>query len=262
MKRVVYTGLFGDYDELVDPVNVKSKCDYICFTDREDLSSKIWKIRILDFDNLSPALSNRMVKILAHRFLPEYDESIYVDANIFLKADLLPVFELLTSEKKILVPRHPFRDCIYDEIYECIRVGKIKSEDQDYLVNLLRDDGYPSSRGLFENNIILRRHNDDRVKLIMERWFKFVLNVCPRDQVSLNYLAWKFGFKIEVLPWCSKKPNPFFAYRPHSNINSNFGFWTSTRHRLSARRADSLIFYWIGRSLDFLGNVKKRNARF
>ena len=48
-KRIaVYTAIFGDYDELEDPLMKVDGVDYICFTNNPKLMSSIWEIRYLD----------------------------------------------------------------------------------------------------------------------------------------------------------------------------------------------------------------------
>ena len=42
-KKVIYTTIFGGYDELTEPYFIPDGWDFICFTDT-DLKSKNWKI--------------------------------------------------------------------------------------------------------------------------------------------------------------------------------------------------------------------------
>ena len=77
---VVYTALFGDYDDLLEPVP-SNDCDYICFTDNTQLQSNIWKVQIVS-GNLSAKMMNRLYKIKPHKYLKNYKASIYVDSII------------------------------------------------------------------------------------------------------------------------------------------------------------------------------------
>ena len=43
MKKVIYTSIFGGYDQLPDPIYTPKGWDFICFTD-SDIKSNIWKI--------------------------------------------------------------------------------------------------------------------------------------------------------------------------------------------------------------------------
>ena len=43
MRPIVYTSIYGDYDNLKDQPDIGA--DYICFTDNPDLKSDCWEIR-------------------------------------------------------------------------------------------------------------------------------------------------------------------------------------------------------------------------
>ena len=80
-KKVIYTAIIGGYDELIEPEFKPDGWDFVCFSDR-DLNSNTWEIRKtipLYSDNTRTA---RKHKLLTHRFLPEYDISLWVDGNI------------------------------------------------------------------------------------------------------------------------------------------------------------------------------------
>lgn len=46
-KLVVYTTIFGDYDDLIEPGKKYKNCDFVCFTDNENLKLDIWKIKVV-----------------------------------------------------------------------------------------------------------------------------------------------------------------------------------------------------------------------
>jgi len=109
----IYTAIYGDYDYLLDPLVVSNKADYICFTDSEDLTSDVWEIRRKTFPELSSQMSNRKMKILPHKFLSEYDKSIYVDGNIKILDDLgkfgSDLLEKTNSIRKYRVMKNNYR---------------------------------------------------------------------------------------------------------------------------------------------------------
>ncbi|HCJ1226365.1 TPA: DUF616 domain-containing protein, partial [Klebsiella pneumoniae] len=81
---VVYTALFGDYDELIEIPEGMHKCDFICFTDQKIENKKGWEIIKIENSSGSNVLQNRKYKILPHVFLSEYEYSVYIDSNIRL----------------------------------------------------------------------------------------------------------------------------------------------------------------------------------
>ena len=44
MNKVVYTAIFGGYDDVVEPTYRPDGWDFVCFTDT-DLVSEFWEIR-------------------------------------------------------------------------------------------------------------------------------------------------------------------------------------------------------------------------
>jgi hypothetical protein len=188
---VVYTALFGDYDDLIDPKEDYVGCDFICFTDQEHLESDIWEIRVIEECDLPPNMMNRKYKLLPHLFLSEYEQSLYVDANIGIVGNPLELAKKYLDEHDFAVPKHFARNCIYKESQECVIEGKSKFYETKEQMKLYKQKGYPSEFGLGENNIILRNHNNDNIVKLMNDWWKEINKRTKRDQLSLGYVLWK-----------------------------------------------------------------------
>lgn len=213
-KIVVYTALFGGYDLLINPPRKYDNCDFICFTDDPTIVSEIWDVRVVE-DVLDPVRANREIKFLPHKFLSEYSCSIYVDSNVRIINDPSNLVYDKLVKQKICIPQHFERNCIYEEINECLSLSKITQDESLYLNAILTNDGYPRGNGLAENNIILRAHNDPDVIFLMEKWWDFFINGPKRDQLSLLYLAWKFNFDIGIMNESSRNKNRYFRYELH-----------------------------------------------
>lgn len=202
-KLVVYTALFGDYDDLIDPVEKFEGCDFICFTDRKNLQSDIWEIKVIDNIDLSLNMMNRKYKWLPHKFLKDYDLSLYVDSNIFLLKNPLELwnkYSKLDGKCLMLLPKHPLRNCIYEESIACVERNKTKISFLLEQMKFLKKEKYPKNFGLGENNIIFRKHNDKKVIELMENvWIDINKWNTKRDQLSLFYCIWKMNFQNFVL---------------------------------------------------------------
>ena len=86
MKRVIYTCITGGYDKLREPEAVDGDFDYICFTDAAVSSEEgVWQIRPIPYSCEDPTRLSRYVKLLPHKVLGEYDESLWIDANIAIR---------------------------------------------------------------------------------------------------------------------------------------------------------------------------------
>ena len=157
---VVYTALFGDYDDLQEPTPSKS-CDYICFTDDPDLKSNLWRIQVVS-PYLSTNMMNRLYKLKPHEYLKSYKASIYLDSNIKILKDPIDLFQKYLGFSKFLAIKHVERNCIYSEALFCIA-----SQGTDYKTTMEQmsyyaKEGYPTSNNLKENRHIKEIQQKDR----------------------------------------------------------------------------------------------------
>ena len=199
MNRVVYTCLFGGYDILGEAPTDLVSADMVCFTDDLGIDPNGWQLEpVPDTDDLGPVRQSRFAKILPHRLLGNYDESLYIDCNVRLKADVSSLFAM---EDLWISPAHPDRSCIFfEEAAAILRWRAV--EDVHVLMDQVRRyklSGMPNNAGLTENCFILRKHNHKRVVALSEMWWEEYLNGCTRDQLSLPFAAWKSRFPIHTM---------------------------------------------------------------
>ena len=166
---------------------------------------------------LSNVKKQRIIKICPHRYLKEYDISIWVDGNLEIQRDLVGFIEQYDLDKcPFYVRVHPCRRCVYAEAKACIRLHKDTEENINYQVDTYKKDGYPKNIGMAETNVLLRKHNDIKCQMLDNLWASELLKYSHRDQLSFNYACWKIHF----LPGClntefsifGKKVNTFKLY--------------------------------------------------
>lgn len=233
MRKVIYTCLVGKYEELLQPLVIDPTFDYICFSnDITENKIGVWKILPIPCKISDNIRLSRYVKLLPHNTLSNYDYSLWLDANIQITGqELYNIFNEKVSEGGLIyqVPHlFPPEDCVYDEIrhaYLCGRCGIIETLEQ-YIY--LKKSAFPNHFGLFENNIILRKHNDSLVIKISEGWWDEFSHYTKRDQFSLMYLYWKNNFY----------PNYLFGKKQNAR-NVDFLCW---QHHAKDRGPHSL--YW------------------
>ena len=75
-KKVIYTSVFGKYDDINKP-NVSAEWDFKLFNEENSLA--------LYSDNNRNA---KRFKVLPHRYLKNYEYSIYVDGNFIVDGDM------------------------------------------------------------------------------------------------------------------------------------------------------------------------------
>jgi hypothetical protein len=220
---VVYTAIFGDYDELIEPKEKYDGCDFICFTDQKNLKSDIWQIKVIEKCDLPPNIMNRKYKMLPHLFFKEYKWSLYVDGNIAIIGNPLELVKKYSNKNNMLIPKHFSRNCIYEEAKECVILGKATYKEIKIQIEKYKKEGFPKNFGLGENNIILRKHNNKKVIKMMNDWWKeFNSYKVKRDQLSLAYVLWKNNEEFNYMDESSRNENKYFKYVYHKkerNIN-------------------------------------------
>ncbi len=201
-SAVIYTCITGGYDDIAKiacPTAVNFDCDYVCFTDsNRDIETGrigVWSMRPLVFDKLDNTRNNRWHKTHPHRLFPEYEESVYIDANVnILNPDFID--DHRHSFRKMAFPKHPTRDCIFNEYAYAFsefidEPGAMRQERR-----MIRRSGMPRHYGLTENNVIFRKHKDAEVITIMEEWWSMISQYSRRDQLSLAWILWKHGIPM------------------------------------------------------------------
>jgi len=188
-KKVIYTAVFSGYDILKKPKVYTSDWDYVCFTDDKNLQDEMWDIRVID---LKGPNASREVKMLAHKYLPDYRQWLYIDASIqplhHMNFDYIQ-FEWLGF-------KHPNIDP-FQEYHRIVSQGK---GDLGILITQLHDylaEGVKERLGHMAGGVLLRA-NTAKVRKLNEKWHKEWTKYPSRDQVSLykvlhkSTLAWDF----------------------------------------------------------------------
>lgn len=216
MKKVIYTVLTGNYDRLVQPRAVDSSYDYVCFTDRAGKDG-VWELREIPFRSESPVLRARYAKLHPHLLLPEYDLSVFMDANLCISA---PEFydRIASCAASMAFLAHPQRDCVYEELRYCYRKDKIGTRAAFAHLKRLKDMGMPRHAGLYETNVLLRRHRLPEVVALDERWWELLLrSASTRDQLCLTPALFLEKSRPALLlgPGLNARNVPFIRYTLH-----------------------------------------------
>jgi len=214
-KGIVYTAIFDNHDILLDPWVSSDQLEYICFTDNNNLESEVWNIHITTEENLSPRLKNRKMKILPHSLFEKFEWSVYVDGNIHITGDLGRLAKKYLSDHKMVALRHPSRNGVYEEASKCIKLGKGDEKTIRKQMKRYKSEGFPDDRDLSANYVLFRKHNDCEVVKTMKDWWNELKKGSIRDQLSLNYVAWRNDFEIKLLNHKLAKDSTYFRIYPH-----------------------------------------------
>lgn len=213
-----YTAIFGNIDNIVEYTFDKKGVDYIIFTDNKDLKSDFYKIIYCKPFFSDPVRSAKVFKLLPHLFLPTYDIAIWIDGSMTISEHTINILNLFEEDQYQMNCKHTDRDCIYDEFELCEAEKLDETEIMRNQINRYRKNGYPPHNGLVAMGFIARKNKDPRSHALNERWWDEISNNSRRDQLSFNYVIWKYKFKYQALNlriW----DNEFFSVRQHNFTN-------------------------------------------
>ena len=202
-KIVVYSAVFGGYDTIKEPLYINDNIDYVIFTDQELADDSAWKkYNINEEDNLSFMDSyhkSKYVKIHPEEFFPDYDYSVWVDGNILIVADILPLVMRMSDSAFMATFDNPYHDDIYTEARFCVFYDAVSLNDIRKQINDYRKEGFPDKFGMREFSLIVRKHNDVKCISLMKQWWEQLNIYTMRDQISFPYVLWRNGMKINII---------------------------------------------------------------
>ena len=209
-KFVIYTANINNYDNLETPsVFDLEKFDYICFTNSKELLRKnITPWTIIDISDICIALNlddevkyARYFKTHPHLFFENYEKSVWIDSNIDIIGDVEEFIGEL-RDSYLLTADHPVRNDIYEEIVTCNKLKKDSWENLNKIQKFLIDQGFPAqSTKLIQSGILARDHNNEKCKFLMNKWWEMIEYFSKRDQLSFNYIFWKYNGEYRSIPW-------------------------------------------------------------
>lgn len=220
-KIVVYTAIFGDYDTIKEPDYVHEDVDYVCFTDNKNLKSDVFEIRLVDriYDNVTK--NPRMLKVLSHLFLIDYDYSLWIDGSVKIRGlDFKNLIDGYLENASIALHKHHKRNCIYEEAKACIHHKKDDNNIINKQMKYYKREGYPKKNALVETAQIIRKEDED-VKKLNLYWWSLLDTFSIRDQLSFSFASWKLKIKYGVFS-NTQSQDSYFKNFPHIyNLKKN-----------------------------------------
>ena len=226
-RRAMYTVLIGDYENLPEiPPAARNKIDAFCFTDNPQLTSASWNIVVIKplfaGDNVR---SQRFVKIVGHPTLDEYDETLFVDVSVQLKANPVDILKQWLRGADIAVPEHSFRASVSAEFSEVLNQKLDTRERTTEQERHYRQYFLPTLDMQPLWTAIIARRQTPAVRLFNDVWARHVLRYSRRDQLSVLVAAQEAAVDIRRIPL--------------DNHESDFHRWpVRTGLKLDARTTD------------------------
>ena len=201
MKTIVYTAIYGDYDDVkVQPVEVK------LFTEATHPRKE-----------LHPRMKAKYFKCNSHKL--DCDVSIWIDGSAVIRTpDFVQWCLDQLGDGDIALIKHPDRDCIYDEANFCQFMPKYQGVPVLGQVEEYRKQGYPAHNGLWACGLLIRRHND-KVKRFNKLWWEHNKKYTYQDQLSFPVCAREAGLDIRTINISNLLDNSVVVFSaPHKSI--------------------------------------------
>lgn len=169
---------------------------------------------------VAPTRAARLMKARSHVTHPDMDWSLWIDANFTLQVDP----HSLKHHGDFVNFVHRDRQRITDEAREIVRLGKAKADAIARQLATYNNGGFDTNenpmRELSCNGVILRRHTPEVIAL-NEAWAREIEAHTLRDQMSLDYCAWKQRLALSRWPGTHNN-NPYFLHTHFKRPTNDF----------------------------------------
>lgn len=221
IDAVVYTALLGPDapDSLPDPP-LSADVEYVCFTDR-DRGYMGWKTVRLDTWT-HPRLYARYLKVASHSLFPSVKATIWLDASFHLLCDPLAIINESASLGLVVGFVHPDRQRMRDEARAVIACGQAPAPDVNRQVASYQAEGFDTDaqpQTILTTTGLLVRWRHPQTETFNRLWQAQFKAFTIRDQLSIDYCAWKLGLTIGHLAG-SYRQNAYARYDRRRRINA------------------------------------------
>ena len=175
---IIYTASIG---RRMAPNRAWPGHDMLCFSDVRPSAPWLW-VPVTPRDD--PTRQARDIKIVPWEYLENWDQCLWVDANIEVTGDPKDM------PGPLAVHIHRDRDCIFDEARACIKYRK----DDPALIGrqIERYVGHPRHWGLWETGVVYRE-NTPEVRALCYDWRAEIDANSRRDQISFPVVLRRHG---------------------------------------------------------------------
>jgi GT2 family glycosyltransferase len=210
-QYVVYTYVPED-GELPKITEFDNNADYICFTDDEEVYGNRsrtypWKIfyvgkisNALEFQKLNNCIKH-FFQINPHLFFKNYRMSIWFDSDKIndIKQLVQEYTELINSKDFLLTLSSSKCDCSYKAIISEFKDEHIVKPIYDAILQLYRWYRYPQNNGFIDPTILIRKHNDERSILAMNKIWTYIFKYKLKETYFFNLVLWYFKFSYSSI---------------------------------------------------------------
>ena len=200
-KIVIYTAISGRFDLLPSLRNPPANIDFVCYTTEPEIKSKgVWNVVRVPKIDKNPAKTAKHYKILSHKYFPEYEISMWIDANISTRGDLNKIIAAEIKDSVFSCYKHPSGGRgPYVEAKRCLSLHKGIPANLNRQMDAYRAEGVPADMLLPATGVLIRRVNDEKVIEFEDIWWQQLSLYSCRDQISFCYAIWKTGLEWKAI---------------------------------------------------------------
>ena len=228
MKRfVVYSAIIGQYDKPLQPKVVDERFDYVLFSDNiPEGKNGVWQVKRIEYSNPVQTKIARYVKTNPEVLLPEYEASLWLDANISIVGEEIydRFVELFENNTLVASVKHVAYDCVYDEMFSVL---DFRYESEEVVLkwgHKLRERNFPRHAGMFETGLMYKKHSSMAVQELDAIWWKYINEYSKRDQLSFTVALYDVRLSCELFMPAGKnvRNSNGLQYVSHNNETSKF----------------------------------------
>lgn len=200
MKVALITAIYDNYDTLkptLNQLNVDVEWIFVTDTTPDVEAAEGWTIIEDPRPGIHPNRAAKRPKMLPWEYT-DAQFSIWIDASFKVMSPYF-VMDMMTFASPIAQFKHPWRDCIYTEIAECVATKKYAKTGLEAQEAAYRKEGHPDRWGLWASGVTARWHTPT-IKDFGERWHNDVYEFSYQDQVSLPPALRANGLRPVELP--------------------------------------------------------------
>ena len=130
------------------------------------------------------------------------DDLVYCDFKYInnIKGETQEYVRLIDPNNFILTLESSKFDCSYKELISLWKKELITNESYDNIVQLYRWFRYPQNNGFADTNIIIRKHNDERCILSMNKIWNYIFKYKLSENLFFNFVLWFYKYDYSYIP--------------------------------------------------------------
>lgn len=188
MTIALITAIYDDYDTLKPALEQNTDVEWICVNDdpywARDKVYRGWKCIYEPRPHLHPNRAAKTPKCLPWLYT-DASASIWIDASYQVISESFAE-DVLSYADPIAQFSHPWRDCVYAEGEESLKLPKYKDSEElitDQLWDLRNVYGHPHHWGLWATGVIARKHTPQVINMGFD-WLSQIYQYSYQDQLS------------------------------------------------------------------------------